>query len=255
MSVDIKSYLKSLTAECNAQRDRVRHFIGTQHLPSDGMWKESVLRAMISRTLPSTYAVASGFVVTKDSASTQIDVLIYDTSIPTLYKGGDLVFVTPSACTAVIEVKSRLSATQFRDATRKLADVCQLVKCHEPGKKLFSGVFAYEKSGGNYTTLLAHIANAAEGNRTRVVNHASIGDDIFIKYWPRHPDAALDDNEGDGYSTWHHYTLRDMAPGYFLHNLMSHLAGEDLIRGNNVWFPADGKEDLCDGMHSLDRGS
>ncbi|WP_156773914.1 DUF6602 domain-containing protein [Paraburkholderia tropica] len=246
MAVDIVGYLKSLTAECNAQKDRVRHFIGLNHLLSDGAWKESVLRAMISRTLPATYAVASGFIVTEDEVSTQIDVLIYDTSIPVLYKGGDLVFVPPSACAAVIEVKSKLNATQFGAATQKLADICELVKRYEPRKRLFSGLFAYEQDGGSYQTLLGHIAAAANGSRRRVVNHAAIGNDTFIKYWREHPES------GDAeYRTWHHYTLTDMAPGYFLHNLMSYLARENLIRGNNVWFPAEGKEGRCDGTMTL----
>lgn len=246
MAIDIKGYLKSLTAECNAQRDRVRHFIGMNHLPSDGAWKESVLRAMISRTLPATYAVASGFIVTEDAVSTQVDVLIYDTSVPVLYRGGDLVFVPPSACAAVIEVKSRLNATQFGLATEKLADICALVKRYERRKRLFSGLFAYEQDGGNHRTLLNHIADAANGSYERVVNHAAVGSDTFIKYWRDHPDS-----EARGYRTWHHYTLTDMAPGYFLHNLMSHLAGDNLIRGNNVWFPAEGKESRCNGTISL----
>lgn len=246
MAIDIEGYLKSLTAECNAQKDRVRHFIGLNHLPSDGAWKESVLRAMISRTLPTTYAVASGFIVTEDEVSTQIDVLIYDTSVPVLYKGGDLVFVPPSACAAVIEVKSKLNATQFGSATQKLADICALVKRYEPRARLFSGLFAYEKDGGIHQTLLNHIAAASDGSHRRVVNHAAIGNDTFIKYWREHPVSG--DEE---YRTWHHYTLTDMAPGYFLHNLMSHLAGDNLIRGNNVWFPAEGKESRCDGTIGL----
>jgi hypothetical protein len=246
MAIDIVGYLKSLTAECNAQKDRVRHFIGLNHLLSDGAWKESVLRAMISRTMPATYAVASGFVVTEDEVSTQIDVLIYDTSIPVLYKGGDLVFVPPTACVAIIEVKSRLNATQFRNATQKLADICDLIKQYEPQKRLFAGLFAYEQDGGNYQTLLEHIAAAANGSSQRVVNHAAIGNNTFVKYWPEHPDSGA-----KGYKTWHHYTLTDMAPGYFLHNLMSYLARENLIRGNNVWFPREGKEARCDGTEAL----
>ncbi|AJX23438.1 hypothetical protein X986_1156 [Burkholderia pseudomallei] len=237
MPIDINGYLKSITDEFMAQRNRVRHFIGLDHLPSDGAWKEAVLRAMISRTLPSRYAVASGFVITEETASSQIDVLIYDTSIPVLYKGGDLVFVQPSACAAVIEVKSSLNATAFRNAARKLSDVCELIHRHERDNRLFAGIFAYEESGGSSRILLQHIADAAEGERNRIVNHASIGADTFIKYWSHNPDNGRDD-----YDYWHHYTLRRMAPGYFLHNLMSFLADEELVRGNNIWFPSEGKE-------------
>ena len=246
MPIDINGYLKSITAEFMAQKNRVRHFIGLDHLPSDGAWKEAVLRAMISRTLPTRYAVASGFVITEEAASSQIDVLIYDTLVPVLYKGGDLVFVQPSACAAVIEVKSSLNATTFRNAAKKLADVCDLIHQHERDSPLFSGIFAYEEDGGSSRTLLRHIASAADGELNRVVNHASIGTDTFVKYWSHNPDDGLDD-----YNYWHHYTLRHMAPGYFLHNLMSFLAGEELVRGNNIWFPAEGKETRRNDRHPL----
>lgn len=246
MPIDIAGYLKSITDELMAQKNRVRHFIGLEHLPSDGAWKEAVLRAMISRTLPARFAVASGFVITEQVVSSQIDVLIYDTSVPVLYKGGDLVFVQPSACAAIIEVKSSLDATTFRDAAKKLADICSLIHQHERDSLLFSGIFAYEENGGRDRTLLQHIASAANGERGRVVNHASIGPNTFIKYWTRNPD-----NEQDNYDCWHHYTLPDMAPGYFLHNLMSFLAGEELVRGNNIWFPAESKEARRNGAQSL----
>jgi hypothetical protein len=248
MPIDINGYLRSITAELMAQKNRVRHFIQLQHLPTDGAWKEAVLRAMISRTLPSRYAVASGFVITEQEASSQIDVLIYDTTIPVLYKGGDLVFVQPSACAAVIEVKSSLDATDFREATDKLADVCALIHQYERDSTLFSGIFAYEESGGGSGTLLRHISSAAGGELGRVVNHASIGQDTFIKYWDRDPDEGR-----DNYDCWHHYTLTRMAPGYFLHNLMSFLAGENLVRGNNIWFPSEGKEARRNGVEPLCR--
>lgn len=210
MPIDINAYLKSITAEFMAQKDRIRHFIQLEHLPTDGAWKESLLRAMISRTLPARYAVSSGFVITERAPSSQIDVLIYDTSVPVLYKGGDLVFVQPSACAAVIEVKSCLNATTFRNAANKLADACALINAHERDSPLFSGIFAYELEGGNSRTLLEHVATAAVAQANRVVNHASIGPNKFIKYWTRNPDG-----EADNYDSWHHYTLTDMAPGTF----------------------------------------
>lgn len=234
--MDITPYLKSISAECEALKDRVRDLINDRHWATDGAWKESVLRALISRTIPTTFTVASGFVVTEDGPSTQIDVLIYDNSIPVLYRGGDLVFVPPAACAAIIEVKSSLDATQFRDAAVKVANNCGLIRRYEPARRLFSGIFAYE---GTPTPirLLGHINQAANGQEGRIVNHVSIGTSSFIKYWSCNPESGE-----RHYRRWHHYRLQDLAPGYFLHNLMSFLAKEDLIRGNNIWFPPEGKE-------------
>ncbi|WP_145987412.1 DUF6602 domain-containing protein [Cupriavidus taiwanensis] len=236
MPIDITSYLKSITEECDALKNRVRHLIEDRHWATDGAWKESVLRALISRTLPSNYSVASGFVVTDSGPSTQIDVLIYDNRVPVLYKGGDLVFVPPAACVGIVEVKSRLNSTGFRRAAAKLADNCGLVLRYETEKRLFSGIFAFEGDGTS-GRLLEHIDTAAQGQVTRIVNHVSIGPSTFIKYWPYHPDSGQ-----AHYEHWHQYTVEQMAPGYFVHNLMSFLADEDLVRGNNVWFPREGKE-------------
>ncbi|QOT76324.1 DUF6602 domain-containing protein [Cupriavidus basilensis] len=236
MPIDITSYLQSITEECNALKNRVRHLIEDRHWATDGAWKESVLRALISRTLPSNYSVASGFVVTDSGPSTQIDVLIYDNTLPVLYKGGDLVFVPPAACVGIIEVKSSLNSTGFRQATVKLADNCGLVRRYETEKRLFSGIFAFE-GNGTPGTLLEHIDAAAQGQESRIVNHVSIGPSTFIKYWPTHPESGQ-----AHYRHWHHYEVEQMAPGYFVHNLMSFLAGENLVRGNNIWFPREGKE-------------
>ncbi|MDQ0140969.1 DUF6602 domain-containing protein [Cupriavidus necator] len=236
MPIDITSYLQSITAECDALKDRVRHFIQGSHWATDGAWKESVLRALVSRTLPSNYSVASGFVVTESGPSTQIDVLIYDNRFPVLYKGGDLVFVSPAACVAIIEVKSRLSSTGFRDAAMKLADNCELILRYEEGKQLFSGIFAFDGDGAT-DILLQHINTASAGHQSRIVNHVAIGASTFIKYWQTDPVSEAPD-----YHHWHLYSLERMAAGYFVHNLMSFLAGEDLVRGNNIWFPEEGKE-------------
>ncbi|WP_155627766.1 DUF6602 domain-containing protein [Burkholderia territorii] len=234
--MDIQPYLKSISAECQALKNRVRDLIEDHHWATDGAWKESVLRAMISRTIPTTYSVASGFVITEAGPSTQIDVLIYDTSVPVLYKGGDLVFVPPSACAAIIEVKTRLTATQFRTTADKVANICQLIRRYEPTRPLFSGIFAYEDSL-EPERMLANIDAVANGRKHRIVNHVSIGTSSFVKYWPYDPESGA-----RGYRQWHHYRLEDLAPGYFLHNLMSFLAKEDLVRRNNIWFPREGKE-------------
>jgi hypothetical protein len=63
--MDIARYMQSITSACDALQDRVRHMISGQHWATDGAWKESVLRALISRTLPLSFSVASAFVVTE----------------------------------------------------------------------------------------------------------------------------------------------------------------------------------------------
>ena len=120
--MDLVQYFQSLTYECEVLKDRVRHLIDNAHWPTDGEWKESVLRSMIRRSAPESVTVGRGFVVHQEGCSSQIDVLIYDNSMPILYKDGDLVFITPSACRGIVEVKSNTTLPAFRKAAVKLAD-------------------------------------------------------------------------------------------------------------------------------------
>src|SRR5579859_865097 len=119
----MQDYFRSLTGECEALRDRVRHFIEDRHWLTDGEGKESILRTMIGRNAPGSVRVGRGFVVSHQNVSTQIDVLLYDASHPVLYRDGDLVFIPPAACRCIIEVKTSLSPGDLGEACEKLAKV------------------------------------------------------------------------------------------------------------------------------------
>jgi hypothetical protein len=118
----IENYFRSLTAEVEALKDRVRQLIEDRHWQTDGEWKESVVRQMLRRHLPASASVGRGFVVTATQSSHQLDVLVFDSSKPVLFKDGDLVFVTPDAVFGVIEVKSRATQRILATAAEKLAD-------------------------------------------------------------------------------------------------------------------------------------
>src|SRR5512147_173447 len=103
--MNVQSHFRSLADELWALKNRVRNFIDDAHWLTDGEWKESVLRNILRRHMPASVGVGRGFVITPNSCSSQVDILIYDTSKPTLYKDGELVFVTADSVKAVIEVK------------------------------------------------------------------------------------------------------------------------------------------------------
>ena len=108
IAMNVTDYYRSLASELHAVKNRVRNFIGSHHWPTDGEWKESVLRTVLRRHLPSNMKVGRGFVVRPERPSKQIDVLIYDASKPVLYQDGDLVIVTCDAVKGIIEVKSNI---------------------------------------------------------------------------------------------------------------------------------------------------
>lgn len=82
--MDAAIYYRSLSQELDALKGRVRYLIEDHHWLTDGEWKESVLRAVLRRHLPATVGVGRGFIVGPRGPSTQIDVLLYDASYPTV---------------------------------------------------------------------------------------------------------------------------------------------------------------------------
>ena len=116
-----EAYFRSITDAINALRDRVRNYI-TQRWLSDGEWKECVLRAVLRRHLPTTVGVGSGFVVTIDKPSTQIDILLYDNTKPVVFRDGEFVIVTPDAVRGMIEVKTAARRRELAEVYAKLAD-------------------------------------------------------------------------------------------------------------------------------------
>jgi hypothetical protein len=100
--MNTNQYFLSLTQELRGLQNRVRNFIDDAHWQTDGEWKESVLRYFLRRNLPRNVEIGRGFVVSPKGCSSQIDVLIYDSTKPILFRDGDLVFITPDAvCGAV----------------------------------------------------------------------------------------------------------------------------------------------------------
>lgn len=239
--MDVSAYFKSISLELSALKNRVRNFIDTNHWQTDGEWKESVLRAIIKRHLPKNIEVGRGFVITPDSCSQQIDVLIYDSSIPILYKDGDLVFITSDAVRGVIEVKTKVYKNSFKNVLTKLANNIEFIKYslnNQDRRRIFVGLFAYESDfGDEYSSkVLNCLHNAAQNNESRIVNHISIGESVFIRYWEISPHSRRN------YNSWRFYSLPNIAPGYFINNLVSLVAEDSVELNKQIWFPPEGKE-------------
>src|ERR1017187_1645571 len=118
---DFVAYHKSINAELEAIKDRVRTLV--RHWPADGHFKEAILRSVLRRHLPENLFIGTGFIVAHDVCSTQIDILITDRSHPRLFSEGDTIIVTPDAVRAVIEVTTGYdSSTKIDDDIVKLAE-------------------------------------------------------------------------------------------------------------------------------------
>jgi len=237
-------YFRSLSQELRALQNRVRNFIDDAHWLTDGEWKESVLRYFLRRNLPRTVEVGRGFVVSPKGHSNQIDVLIYDSAKPVLFRDGDLAFITPDAVCGVIEVKSNLNNTSFGQTVDKLTRNISFISDQGRAGKLFA-IFAFESS---VTTQVALdiLQDASKGARRDVTDLVCLGDSHLIRWWYCSPQKRTCIKEA-----WHSYRLQKMAAGYFLHNFVEFVDHESVDQNADLWFPGDGKEHDKDGEISL----
>lgn len=245
--MNIEQHFRSISLELEAVKDRVRYMIQDGHWPTDGEWKESVLRSTIRRSAPSNVTVGRGFVVKRDQASAQIDILIYDNAHPVLYRDGDLVFIAPAACRAAIEVKSCLTPWNLPGVSQKLADTADFIRRGRGGSRAFVGLFAYEQKRIRPESALKALGTAAGGSQRRVIDHVALGGGLFCKWWTLTPRPPYRDHQ-----SWHAYHLEGMAAGYFLHNLLMHLSPDAQQLDDEAWFPDESKEVRLVGARQLD---
>lgn len=187
--MNVGNYFQSISLEMRAVQNRVRNFIERAHWQTDGEWKESVLRYFLKRNLPKSVDVGRGFVITENGPSRQIDVLVYRTDIPVLFSDGNVVFITPDAVLAVIEVKSRVDSHGLRKSIEKLSRQAAFLGNRGRSTQLF-GLFAFE-SDVNSEAALEICKQASRGNLRRVVDLVCLGDSHLIKWWPITPTKPI----------------------------------------------------------------
>ena len=242
--MNVEDYFESISLELKALKNRVRNLIGTNHHNlTDGEWKETILRAILRRHLPSNVEVGRGFVVKPNSSSKQIDVLIYDTSKPVLYRDGDLVIITPDSVKGIIEVKTKISnISKFTDATTNLVNNLEFIYDDRYnaaiGGDIFAGLFSYDSDLQERHSLdiLDVIQQISEGDKKRVINHVCLGDSLFVRFWDQSPFSE------PNYNQWHSYWLKSKASGYFVNNVVDAMAKDSVRVNQEVWFPTTGKE-------------
>jgi hypothetical protein len=223
-------FFESLTQELAAIRNRVRLLV--RHWPTDGHFKESIFRQVLRRHLPTNVSVGTGFVVNYFEPSGEIDVLVTDNAMPTLFREGELVIVTPESVRAVIEVKTSLNGpADIEAAAVQLAKRKAIVERHCQCDNVWAGLFVYEGNAERHEDVLTAIHNAwiQQGS---VVNAVTIGEHLCAKFFP-----IPSDQSGMSQSdAWHSFDVPAVAPASFIAALIEALAPPQRDPGSFAWF-------------------
>lgn len=244
--MNVEAYYDDLSKEVEALQNRVRNFIGAANWGEEGRWKESILRSVLKRYLPAHMQVGTGFIVTPDNVSTQIDILIYDANKPTLFKDGDFVILMPESALGVIEVKTGVDKTDLKPALNKLHAIGNLVRNYPTVARPFLGFFAYEARSVTSESSLEALAECSRGLGEIPIHALVFGNNQFARFWHLNPNSPR-----RVYDKWHAYRLEGKAFAYFIHNIITHLCPSRCEQDELIWFPSGGKEMYLEGTQEM----
>lgn len=241
--IDPLNFQKSISNELRDIQDRVRNLIGSAHWDSDGTYKEAILKNVLKRFLPANLGIGTGFIVKKFGnnaiVSPQIDIIIYDKTYPLLFSEGDFIIVTQKNVRGILEVKTTLDQSNLR---KVISDANRMSDFIDP--PIFYGIFAYKNACGLHdNSVFRELIIESNG----IINHLSLGEDIFIKFW--HKDRPHPDTDCGDKSFYSIYQLNGLSFSYFISNLLECAVPRNLEERFWVLYPLpDGKESkkICD---------
>lgn len=217
MSINPEEFQKSITKELDIIKNRVRNLIGDANWAEEGRYKEAILKNVIKRFLPTNLSIGTGFVIKRKNDETkiskQIDIIIYDNTIPVLFSEGDFVITTHKNVKGIIEVKTNIRNSKLQQIIQKSEENGKLI-----GKKIFNGIFSYEYDEDSiYSNTVKQALKGAKG----YVNHISLGPNIFIRFWKIKDRNRLyppiENCQNDFYNV---YRLEGLSFSYFISNLL-----------------------------------
>ena len=92
-----------------------------------GTYREKIIKSLLQPFLPSRLDIGSGFIITaKDNISTQCDIVIYDKASTPVIETEEQRFFPVECVVGVIEVKSKLTKAQLKEALVKLTKIKDL---------------------------------------------------------------------------------------------------------------------------------
>ena len=252
ISQNIKRFQESITKELSLTKDRVRDLIGSANWGEDGMYKEAILRKTISQFLPTNLNIGTGFILRNDDnvhglngiTSSQLDIIIYNSKTPVIFKEGDFIILTEDAVRAVIEVKTKITNysqdndNSLNNIVAKLNRLRDFPTFNDPFKrKKFVGLFCFEYDANFTADRIEEALKESNG----LLNHVSLGPDKFIRYW-ENTNNLNPPLEYDG-RCYVRYNLTNLSFSYFISNLLHICSDEDPEERYWFSFPISGTKE------------
>jgi hypothetical protein len=254
MPQNLKRFQESINKELFLIKDRVRDLIGEVNWAEEGRYKEAVVRKTIAQFLPKNLEIGTGFIISNQHngdgniqlISKQLDLVIYDGSVPVVFREGDFVILIESAVRAVIEIKTRLinyshegtqSVNRVLETLNELRHFSSFLPTGQ-GRSKFVGLFSFIYEGDINHQRIQEALVLSDG----VVNHISLGANIFIRYW--RDTIGLNppvDHQGRCYIR---YNLVDLSFAYFISNLLHMVSDDDPHQRYWFSFPIPGTKEL-----------
>ena len=242
---NFSAYQQSIGEQLKIEKDRIRNLIGSSHWLTDGEYKESLLKKVLRMFLPELYRVGTGFICYPDikkggDNSSQIDILITSKIFPTLYKSGELHFVTPECVSAIIEVKTKLTKEQIKKELLKLSDNIEKIRKNLPkDQECWAGLFIYNKGQLEEKKVLEALKEASKGELNRVVNCVTVGEHMFFRFWEDdYPELKIKKH------VWHSYKIDSFSMAYFIGNIVASLSPVFTNMASNAMFPIKGTKEI-----------
>ena len=241
--MDIREFQRSITQELDVVKNRVRNLIGDAHWGEEGRYKEAILKNIIKRFLPSNLSVGTGFILnnnTEHDISRQLDIIIYENTLPALFIEGDFIVTTLKNVRGIIEVKSRISSSSIRSVIEQFDMSLDPVRRVIRKRRMFLGIFSFEYDGNIDS---GGIDNAISQSRA-LVNHISLGPHYFIRKWKRSDAQRLQPPVGGASDFYNVYEIDSLSFSYFISNLLAIATPGGL--DDRYWFsfPIEGTKEV-----------
>ena len=89
-----------------------------------GMYREKIVADLLKPLLPRRLSIGTGFIVSKkNNVSSQCDLIIFDNTNTPVFENYDQRFFPVECVVGVVEVKSKMTKTQLKEALIKLTNI------------------------------------------------------------------------------------------------------------------------------------